>query len=184
MKHYRRNAWTLWMWGQVRRWGVGAPWERTPTLCSQCGQQHGASVQSRLEHQCSHDWLRVPPGAISGTCGARAGLIGPNTPTNGSKRPTAKNSCSVPGCSYHCLSSPPYPPQNGIRSDRGGPFSLPHDSVCPNAKTEIRRPYTSPATVSPMADQVRRSGTSTARNAAKPTKPRRGAHAERHETQT
>ena len=47
MKHYRRNAWTPWLWEQVRWWGVGAPWERTPRLCSQCGQQHGASVQSR-----------------------------------------------------------------------------------------------------------------------------------------
>ena len=27
MKHYRRNAWTPWLWGQVRWWGVGAPWE-------------------------------------------------------------------------------------------------------------------------------------------------------------
>ena len=50
MKHYRRNTWTPWLWGQVRWWGVGAPWERTPTLCSQCGQQHGASVQSRLAY--------------------------------------------------------------------------------------------------------------------------------------
>ena len=50
MKHYRRNAWTPWLWGQVRWWGTRAPWERTPTLCSQCGQQHGASVQSRLAY--------------------------------------------------------------------------------------------------------------------------------------
>ena len=50
MKHFRRNAWTPWLWGQVRWWGVGAPWERTPTLCSQCGQQHGAGVQSRLAY--------------------------------------------------------------------------------------------------------------------------------------
>ena len=50
MKHYRRNASTPWLWGQVRWWGVGAPWERTPTLCSQCGQQHGASVQLRLPY--------------------------------------------------------------------------------------------------------------------------------------
>ena len=49
-----------------------------------------------------------------GTCGAGAGLIGPNTRTNGSKRPTVKNSGSVPGCSYHCLLSTPYPLQNGI----------------------------------------------------------------------
>ena len=48
MKHYRRNAWTPWLWGQVRWWGTLAPWERSPTLCSQCGQHHGASVQSRL----------------------------------------------------------------------------------------------------------------------------------------
>ena len=32
MKHYRRNAWTPWLWGQVRWWGTGAPWERSPTL--------------------------------------------------------------------------------------------------------------------------------------------------------
>ena len=25
MKHYRRNAWTPWLWGQVRWWGIGAP---------------------------------------------------------------------------------------------------------------------------------------------------------------
>ena len=50
MKHYRRNAWTPWLWGQVRWCGVGAPWEQTPTLCSQCGQQHGAPVQSRLAY--------------------------------------------------------------------------------------------------------------------------------------
>ena len=25
MKHYRRNAWTPWLWGQVRWWGMGAP---------------------------------------------------------------------------------------------------------------------------------------------------------------
>ena len=34
MKHYRRNAWIPWLWGQVRWWGIGAPWKRTPTLCS------------------------------------------------------------------------------------------------------------------------------------------------------
>ena len=50
MKHYRRNAWTPWLWGQVRWWRTGAPWERSPTLCSNCGQQHGASVQSRLAY--------------------------------------------------------------------------------------------------------------------------------------
>ena len=50
MKHYARNAWTPWLWEQVRRWGTGAPWERTPTLCSKCGQQHAASVQSRLAY--------------------------------------------------------------------------------------------------------------------------------------
>ena len=50
MKHYRRNAWTPWFWGQVRWWGTGAPWERSPTLCSTCGQHHGASVQSRLAY--------------------------------------------------------------------------------------------------------------------------------------
>ena len=50
MKHYRRNAWTPWLWGQVRWWGTGAPWERSPTLCSKCGQHHGASVQSRLAY--------------------------------------------------------------------------------------------------------------------------------------
>ena len=44
MKHYRRNAWTPWLWGQVRWWGTGTPWERSPTLCSNRGQQHGASV--------------------------------------------------------------------------------------------------------------------------------------------
>ena len=50
MKDYRRNAWTPWLWGQVRWWGGGAPWERTPTLCFQCGQQHGASMQSRVAY--------------------------------------------------------------------------------------------------------------------------------------
>ena len=50
LKHYRRNAWTPWLWGLVRWLGVGAAWERTPRLCSQCGHQHGASVQSRLAY--------------------------------------------------------------------------------------------------------------------------------------
>ena len=50
MKHYRRNTWTPWLWGQVRWWGTGAPWERSPTLCSKCGQQHGASMHSRLAY--------------------------------------------------------------------------------------------------------------------------------------
>ena len=50
MKHYRRNAWTPWLWGQVRWWGMGAPWERTPRLCSQCGHQHGALVQSNFSY--------------------------------------------------------------------------------------------------------------------------------------
>ena len=50
MKHYRRNAWTPWLWGQVRWWGLGAPWEQTPTLYSECDQQHGASVQLRLTY--------------------------------------------------------------------------------------------------------------------------------------
>ena len=50
MKHYRRNAWTPWLWGQVRWWGIGAPWERLPVLCAHCGQHHGASVQSRLAY--------------------------------------------------------------------------------------------------------------------------------------
>ena len=59
MKHYRRNAWTPWLWGQVRWWGTGAPWERSPTLCSNCGQQHGASVQSRLAYCPAWDlWRR------------------------------------------------------------------------------------------------------------------------------
>ena len=26
MKYYLRNAWTPWLWGQVRWWGIGAPW--------------------------------------------------------------------------------------------------------------------------------------------------------------
>ena len=51
MKHYRRNAWTPWLWGQVRWWGTGAPWERLPALCAKCGQQHEASVQSRLAYR-------------------------------------------------------------------------------------------------------------------------------------
>ena len=50
MKHYRRNAWTPWLWGQVRWWGTGAPWEWSPALCANFGQQHGASVQSRLAY--------------------------------------------------------------------------------------------------------------------------------------
>ena len=50
MKHYRRNAWTPWLWGQVRWWGTGAPWERSPTLCSKCGQHHEASIQSRVAY--------------------------------------------------------------------------------------------------------------------------------------
>ena len=49
MKHYRRNAWTPWLWGQVGWWGIGAPWERLPVLCALCAQYHGA-VQSRLAH--------------------------------------------------------------------------------------------------------------------------------------
>ena len=32
LKHYRRNTWIPWLWGQVRWWGHGAPWERIPTL--------------------------------------------------------------------------------------------------------------------------------------------------------
>ena len=47
MKHYRQNAWTPW---HVRWCGIGAPWERTPTLCCKCGQHYGASVQSRLAY--------------------------------------------------------------------------------------------------------------------------------------
>ena len=39
-----------WLWGQVRWWVIGAPWERLPVLCALCGQYHGASVQSRLAH--------------------------------------------------------------------------------------------------------------------------------------
>ena len=50
MKHYRRNAWTPWLWGQVSWWGISAPWERSPTLCSKCSQHHGAPVQSRLAY--------------------------------------------------------------------------------------------------------------------------------------
>ena len=42
MKQYRRNAWTPWLWGQVRWWVPGSPWERTPTLRSKCGERHGA----------------------------------------------------------------------------------------------------------------------------------------------
>ena len=70
------------------------------------GNEHppsAPSVANNTEHQCNRDWLKVPPEAISGTYGAGAGLIGSNTRTNGSKRPTAKNSGSVSGCSYHCL---------------------------------------------------------------------------------
>ena len=81
------------------------------------------SVANNTEHQCSRDWLTAPPRAISGTCGAGAGLIGPNTRTNGNKRPTAKNSGSVPGCSYHCLSSMLYPLQNGISFGQRWAFS-------------------------------------------------------------
>ena len=50
MKHYTRNAWTPWLWGQVRWWGTDAPWERSFALCANIGQQHGASVQSRLAY--------------------------------------------------------------------------------------------------------------------------------------
>ena len=49
MKHYRRNAWTPWLRGQVRWWGTGAPGERLPALCVHSGQQHGES-QSRLAY--------------------------------------------------------------------------------------------------------------------------------------
>ena len=66
---------------------------------------YAPGVANNTEHQCSQDWLTVPPGAISRTGGAGAGLIGPNTPTNGSKRPTARNFGYVLGCSHHCLSS-------------------------------------------------------------------------------
>ena len=52
------------------------------------------------------------------TCGAGAGLISPTTPTNGSKRPPARNSGSVPGCSYHSLSSTTYPPRNDTNYGR------------------------------------------------------------------
>ena len=93
MKHYRRNAWTPWLWGQVRWWCWVPP-----------GNEHPASAPSvvnNTDHQCSRDWLTVPPGATCGSCGARAGLIGPHTRTNGSKRPTTKNYGSVPDCSYH-----------------------------------------------------------------------------------
>ena len=50
MKHSRRNAWTPWLWGKVRWWGIGAPWERLPILRAYCGQHHGALIQSRLAH--------------------------------------------------------------------------------------------------------------------------------------
>ena len=42
----------------------------------------------------------------------------PNTPTKRSKRPPARNCGSVSGCSYHCLSSTPYPPRNSINYGR------------------------------------------------------------------
>ena len=58
------------------------------------GKEHplyASSLANNTKHQCSQDWRTVPPGATSGTCAAGAGLIGTNTPTNGSKRPPARN---------------------------------------------------------------------------------------------
>ena len=48
LKHYRRAAWLPWLWGEVRWWGQGAPWEQIPTLCGSCGLRHGGSVQMCL----------------------------------------------------------------------------------------------------------------------------------------
>ena len=47
MKHYRRNAWTPWLWGQVRWWEMGAPSERTPASAP--------SVATNTEHQYSQN---------------------------------------------------------------------------------------------------------------------------------
>ena len=78
-------------------------------------------VANNTEHQCSQGWRTVPPGASFGTCGAGARLIGINTPTNGSKQPLPWNSGSVPGCSYQCLSSTPFPPteRHKLRTEQG-----------------------------------------------------------------
>ena len=76
------------------------------------------SVATNTEHRCSQNWLTVLLGATSETCGARVGLIGPHTRTNGCKRPTTKNYGSVSGCSYHYPSSTPYPLRNDTNCER------------------------------------------------------------------
>ena len=61
VEHYQRNAWVPWLWGQVRWWGIGAPWERLPTLCAAADSSTGALFQ------CA--WPSASTGQNFGTCG-------------------------------------------------------------------------------------------------------------------
>ena len=136
MKHYRRNAWTPWLWGQVRWWGTGAPWERLPAMCAKCGQQHGLSVRSRLAHCPAWSgfwdlWRRSWTDWKNGHQ--------PLTPV--------MHQTAHPGVSYGCHSHN----RKTQTTSRGRPLAVPHDVGCPDSETEIRRPHTATAAITPMA---------------------------------
>ena len=61
LKRCWRSAWLPWLWGQVRWWGQGPPWERVPTVCRSCGLKHGSSVAlvGRFSGPGGRHWLRT-----------------------------------------------------------------------------------------------------------------------------